>query len=199
MAPGDNGPSIVLLTLAGLLITCLIVDSVLRPPVIEASSSTAAAGHLTSAAIATNPCPTAAPCTYSVYDAVHDACMTVRAAPGTACTSPCLAESGTCAPAGCQGTPRGQCVNTADCIFALSPLAPNETEVLCVQGQCQLHVRAPFVTLEDHVLVLVATPCSTYLVDRTCIRDTSVLVPMELTRHKEPNTQYRVCQFVFNS
>ncbi len=202
MEPEGTGPAIVLLTLAALLISCLIVDSVLRPP--ETSTTAAAvtaAAHLntSTAAAMSNPCHASTPCTHVVHDTVHDACLTVQAAPGTACTSPCLVGPGTCAPVGnCQGVPRGRCTSAADCSWSMNPGAPNETEVLCVQGQCQLHVRGPYVMLEDHALVLVGASCSTYLaMDQTCIRQTSVLVPMDMTRHKEPNTQYRVCQFVF--
>jgi hypothetical protein len=190
-----NSVEFVLSILTAILLVVLMVDTFLRPPSVTIEGQQRPTTLIHGASL---PCPpTPAPCEFYAYQPTTNSCALVQYPPGHACVSVC-GEEGVCIGATCTPTNGSwsACDSEDDCSPRLTLDLPNNTHlsVACVEGRCQWRVLQPFV---DRALHLHAGSCTQLvpLAQRSCVRTTAHLVPLNLSRHKDTDFQYRICVF----
>jgi hypothetical protein len=186
-----NSVEFVLSILTAILLVVLMVDTFLRPPSVTVEGQQRPTTLIHGASL---PCPSdPAPCEFYVYQPITNSCALVQHPSGYACVSPC-GEEGVCIGTTCTPTNGSwsACESEDDCLPRLTLGVPTSTA--CVEGRCQWRVLQPFV---DRALHLHAGSCTQLvpLAQRPCVRTTAHLVPLNLSRHKDTDFQYRICVF----
>lgn len=181
------------------LLGTTLVDTLIRPwtaTVAEVDSS-----GMSTAIMDIQACPSTNPCLRGLYQVKEDSCLMVQLAPGSDCTSPCQkANSSSACTADAQCRPlwpngsRGYCQQASDCF----PLV-DQSQAECILNRCQWHLLQPFIGTNLSLVDKENPSCSMFVNEenKDCLKESSWMVPMRLTQHKDPLVQYRLRQFVF--